>query len=40
MPVIYKERVGVSGYTGSTIRAAVLGFKMLPLMFKYLLKKK
>jgi glycosyltransferase involved in cell wall biosynthesis len=40
IPVIYKERVGVSGYTGSTIRAAVLGFKMLPLMFKYLLKKK
>lgn len=40
IPVIYKERVGVSGYTGSTVRAAILGFKMLPLMFKYLLKKK
>lgn len=40
IPVIYKERVGVSGYTGSTVRAAILGFKMLPLMFKYLFKKK
>lgn len=39
IPVIYKERVGVSGYTGSTVRAAILGFKMLPLMFKYKFKK-
>lgn len=39
IPVIYKERVGTSGYTGSTIRAAILGFKMLPLMFKYKFKK-
>ncbi len=40
IPVIYKERVGKSGYTGSTVKAAILGFKMLPLMFKYLFKKK
>ena len=39
IPVIYKERIGVSGYTGSTIKAAILGFKMLPLSFKYKFKK-
>lgn len=39
IPVIYKERVGTSGYTGSTVRAAILGFKMLPLIFKYKFKK-
>lgn len=39
IPVIYKERVGVSGYTGSTIRAAVLGLRMLPLIIKYKFKK-
>lgn len=39
IPVIYKERVGISGYTGSTIKAAILGFKMLPLIFKYKFKK-
>jgi glycosyltransferase involved in cell wall biosynthesis len=39
IPVIYKERIGVSGYTGSTVRAAILGFKMLPLIVKYLFKK-
>ncbi len=39
IPVIYKERVGVSGYTGSTVRAAILGFKMLPMIFKYRFKK-
>ncbi|MFZ2523634.1 MAG: glycosyltransferase family 2 protein, partial [Minisyncoccia bacterium] len=39
IPVIYKERIGVSGYTGSTIRAAVLGFKMIPLILKYKFKK-
>jgi hypothetical protein len=39
IPVIYKERIGVSGYTGSTIRAAILGLRMLPLIFKYRFKK-
>lgn len=40
IPVIYKERSGgESGYTGSTTKAAILGFKMLPLMFKYKFKK-
>lgn len=38
IPVIYKERVGESGYTGSTWKAAKLGFKMLPLIFKYKFK--
>lgn len=35
IPVIYKERVGDSSYTGSTWKAAVLGLKMLPIIFKY-----
>jgi hypothetical protein len=39
IPVIYKERIGESGYTGSTWRAAKLGLKMLPLMFRYRFKK-
>jgi len=39
IPVIYKERVGESGYTGSTIKAAILGFRMLPLIIKYRFKK-
>lgn len=38
IPVIYKERVGQSGYTGSTWKAAKLGLKMLPLIFKYRFK--
>lgn len=35
IPVMYKPRVGVSGYTGSVWRAAKLGFKMLPMIIKY-----
>ncbi len=35
IPVIYKQRIGKSGYTGSTIKAAILGFRMLPLIIKY-----
>lgn len=38
IPVIYKERVGESGYTGSVWRAGKLGLKMLPLIFKYKFK--
>lgn len=39
IPVIFKERVGESQYTGSTIKSAILGFKMLPLIFKYKFRK-
>jgi glycosyltransferase involved in cell wall biosynthesis len=39
IPVIYKERIGKSGYTGSVWRAAKLGFKMLPLIIRYRFKK-
>ncbi len=39
IPVIYKERVGVSGYTGSVWKAAKLGVKMLPLIITYKFKK-
>lgn len=39
VPVIYKERVGQSMYTGSIWKAAKLGFKMLPLIIKYKFKK-
>ncbi len=35
IPVMYKPRVGVSGYTGSIWRAAKLGFKMLPMIIRY-----
>lgn len=35
IPVIYKERVGQSGYTGSIWKAAKLGMKMLPVIVKY-----
>lgn len=38
IPVIYKERVGESGYTGSIWKAAKLGLKMLPLIFTYRFK--
>lgn len=38
IPIIYKERVGQSGYTGSIWRAGKLGLKMLPLIFKYKLR--
>ncbi len=39
IPVIYKERVGKSGYTGSIWRAAKLGFKMIPIIISYRFKK-
>lgn len=35
IPVMYKPRVGSSSYTGSVKKAAILGFKMLPTIFKY-----
>lgn len=35
IPVIFKQRVGQSMYTGSVWKAAVLGFKMLPVIFRY-----
>ena len=38
VPVIYKERVGESTYTGSVWKAAKLGLKMLPLIIKYRLR--
>jgi glycosyltransferase involved in cell wall biosynthesis len=40
IPVIYKERIGESMYTGSIWRAAKLGFQMLPLIVSYKFKKK
>lgn len=39
IPVIYKERVGQSMYTGSVWRAAKLGIKMIPVIIKYVFKK-
>lgn len=39
VPVIYKERIGQSMYTGSIYKAAKLGFRMLPLIAKYRFKK-
>ncbi len=35
IPVMYKPRVGESGYTGSVWKAAKLGFKMIPVIIKY-----
>ncbi len=35
IPVMYKPRVGVSGYTGSIWKAAKLGAKMIPMIIKY-----
>jgi glycosyltransferase involved in cell wall biosynthesis len=35
IPVNFKERVGESTYTGSTWKAAKLGFKMLPVILRY-----
>lgn len=35
IPVMYKPRVGASTYTGSIKKATILGFRMLPLIFKY-----
>jgi glycosyltransferase involved in cell wall biosynthesis len=39
IPVVYKERVGRSMYTGSVWKAAKLGAKMLPLIIKYRFQK-
>ncbi|MFH0804147.1 MAG: glycosyltransferase family 2 protein [Candidatus Zambryskibacteria bacterium] len=39
VPVIFKERVGQSMYTGSTWKAAKLGFRMLPLIIRYKFRK-
>ena len=38
IPVIYKERVGKSSYTGNIFKAAKLGLKMLPLIIAYRFK--
>lgn len=35
IPIIYKERVGESGYTGNIWRATKLGLKMLPTIIRY-----
>jgi glycosyltransferase involved in cell wall biosynthesis len=35
VPVIYKERVGRSSYTGSIWKAAKLGLRMIPVILKY-----
>jgi glycosyltransferase involved in cell wall biosynthesis len=39
VPIIFKERVGQSMYTGSVWKAAKLGIKMLPLIIRYRFKK-
>ena len=39
IPVIYKERIGKSMYTGSVLRAARLGFRMLPVIVRYIFRK-
>ncbi len=39
IPVVFKQRVGNSMYTGSIWKAALLGFKMIPLIIKYRFKK-
>lgn len=39
IPIIYKERVGISGYTGNIWKAAKLGIKMLPFIVRYKFKK-
>lgn len=38
IPVIFKQRVGDSMYTGSIWKAAKLGFRMIPLIFRYKLQ--
>jgi glycosyltransferase involved in cell wall biosynthesis len=38
IPLIYKERIGQSMYTGSVWKATKLGLKMLPLIIKYRFK--
>lgn len=39
VPVIYKERIGQSMYTGTIWKSAKLGVRMLPLIIKYKFKK-
>ncbi len=39
IPVWYKPRVGVSGYTGSVWKATKLGVKMIPMIVWYRFKK-
>lgn len=39
IPVNFKPRVGVSGYTGSVWKAAMLGARMIPLIIKYRFRK-
>ena len=39
IPIIYKERVGASMYTGSILRAAKLGLDMITVIIKYIFKK-
>ncbi|MEI6843434.1 MAG: glycosyltransferase family 2 protein [bacterium] len=38
IPVMFKPRVGKSMYTGNVRKAAILGFKMIPLIIKYRFK--
>ena len=38
IPVLYKPRVGQSGYTGSILKAMKLGVKMIPVILKYRFK--
>ncbi|HEY4516101.1 MAG TPA: glycosyltransferase family 2 protein [Candidatus Paceibacterota bacterium] len=39
VPIIYKERIGRSTYTGSVWKAAKLGIKMIPVIIRYFFKK-
>jgi glycosyltransferase involved in cell wall biosynthesis len=39
IPVNFKPRVGISGYTGSVGKAATLGARMIPMIFKYRFRK-
>jgi glycosyltransferase involved in cell wall biosynthesis len=39
IPVMFKPRVGKSMYTGSILKAAILGAKMIPMIIKYRLVK-
>jgi hypothetical protein len=39
IPVMYKPRIGKSMYTGSIMKAAILGFRMLPMITAYRFRK-
>ena len=39
IPVMFKPRVGQSMYTGSILKAAILGLRMIPMIVKYRFKK-